>query len=181
MVVANPDARVVHVDNDPMVLLYQHVCLGSTAEGRTTYLDADMRDTDHILVRAPEDLDFTKPVALVLSDLLGHVHDDATPSYTTSSATQPQAAPSSSATPPPARACPPRPTSTRNRADSATTCETCRESYGPQDHSPEAVWRARIPEARHLGAIRLERRRLAKPDAVVESHEALSAVLAGLS
>ncbi|WP_172388010.1 phosphotransferase family protein [Streptomyces sp. MNP-20] len=55
------------------------------------------------------------------------------------------------------------------------------ESYGSLDRSPEAEWRALIHEARHLGAIRLERQRLEKPDAVLESYEAMSEVLAGLS
>ncbi|WP_322747721.1 MULTISPECIES: aminoglycoside phosphotransferase family protein [unclassified Frankia] len=34
------------------------------------------------------------------------------------------------------------------------------ETYGTRDRSPAATWRARIYEARHLGAIRLERYRL---------------------
>ncbi|MFH8793713.1 SAM-dependent methyltransferase [Streptomyces sp. NPDC017941] len=74
---AHPDARVVYVDNDPMVLLYQHAYLDSTPQGRTSYLDADMRDTDRIVHRTSAVLDFDQPVALVLSDVLGHVHDDA--------------------------------------------------------------------------------------------------------
>lgn len=55
------------------------------------------------------------------------------------------------------------------------------ESYGALDHSPAAVWRARIYEARHLGAIRLERHRLARADAVRESYDTLADVLAGLA
>jgi aminoglycoside phosphotransferase (APT) family kinase protein len=55
------------------------------------------------------------------------------------------------------------------------------ESYGALDRSPAAVWRARIYEARHLGAIRLERHRLAKTDAVRESYGAMAEVLAGLT
>jgi hypothetical protein len=55
------------------------------------------------------------------------------------------------------------------------------ESYGPLDRSPAAVWRARIYEARHLGAIRLERHRLGKADAVAESYGAMANLLAELS
>ncbi|MFB8441228.1 phosphotransferase family protein [Streptomyces niveus] len=55
------------------------------------------------------------------------------------------------------------------------------ESYGEPDRSATALWRARVYEARHLGAIRLERHRLAKPDAVEESYGAMAEVLAGLT
>ncbi|MGW7363935.1 hypothetical protein ACWGI8_11005 [Streptomyces sp. NPDC054841] len=55
------------------------------------------------------------------------------------------------------------------------------ESYGAQDRSPEAVWRAGVYEARHLGAIRLERYRLGKTEAVQESYGAMAEVLAGLT
>ncbi|MFI6689491.1 phosphotransferase family protein [Streptomyces sp. NPDC050485] len=55
------------------------------------------------------------------------------------------------------------------------------EPYGALDRSPAAVWRARVYEARHLGAIRLERHRLAKADAVRESYGAMAEVLAGLT
>nr|WP_247616619.1 hypothetical protein [Streptomyces sp. MK37H] len=55
------------------------------------------------------------------------------------------------------------------------------ESYGVLDRSPAAMWRARVYEARHLGAIRLECHRLAKADAVRESYGAMAEVLAGLT
>lgn len=55
------------------------------------------------------------------------------------------------------------------------------ESYGMLDRSPAAAWRARVYEARHLGAIRLERHRLGKADAVRESYDTLAGVLAGLA
>lgn len=55
------------------------------------------------------------------------------------------------------------------------------EPYGALDRSPAAVWRARVYEARHLGAIRLERHRLAKTDAVRESYGAMAGVLASLT
>ncbi|MFF0579813.1 phosphotransferase family protein [Streptosporangium saharense] len=55
------------------------------------------------------------------------------------------------------------------------------EPYGPLDRSPAAVWRGRVYEARHLGAIRLERHRLAKSEAVRESYGAMAEVLADLA
>ncbi|TCC11572.1 phosphotransferase family protein [Kribbella soli] len=54
------------------------------------------------------------------------------------------------------------------------------ESYGALDLSPAAAHRARIYEARHLAAIRLERHRLNNPEAVHESYAALAKVLAQL-
>ncbi|GAA0924487.1 hypothetical protein GCM10009549_45110 [Streptomyces thermoalcalitolerans] len=55
------------------------------------------------------------------------------------------------------------------------------EVYGQLDRSAAAVWRSRIYEARHLGAIRLERYRLGKTDAVAESYGAMADLLAELS
>lgn len=52
------------------------------------------------------------------------------------------------------------------------------ESYGMLDRSPAASLRARIYEARHLSAIRLERHRLARTDAVRDSYGAMAEVLA---
>ncbi|WP_432154827.1 phosphotransferase family protein [Streptomyces tricolor] len=54
------------------------------------------------------------------------------------------------------------------------------ESYGPLDRSPAAQWRQRVYEARHLGAIRLERHRLGKAD-VQDTYGAMAAVLADLT
>src|ERR671931_89287 len=39
-----PECRVVYVDNDPLVLAHARALLVGTPEGRTTYLDADIRD-----------------------------------------------------------------------------------------------------------------------------------------
>jgi len=70
-----PDARIVYVDNDPLVLGHARALLTSTAEGATRYVDADMRDTAKILSDAAEILDFTQPVALMFLGVLGHVPD----------------------------------------------------------------------------------------------------------
>jgi O-methyltransferase involved in polyketide biosynthesis len=72
---AAPDARVVYVDHDPLVLAHARALLIGTPEGATRYIDADMRDTDALISGAQEILDFTQPVALIFSGVLGHIGD----------------------------------------------------------------------------------------------------------
>ncbi|MDN0197813.1 SAM-dependent methyltransferase [Streptomyces sp. S.PNR 29] len=74
-----PDARVVYVDNDPLVLAHARALLTSTPEGRTDHLDADLRDVDAILERAADTLDFTQPVALMLLSVVMFIGDDEDP------------------------------------------------------------------------------------------------------
>ncbi len=70
-----PESRVVYVDNDPIVLAHARALLLSSAEGSTTYIDADLFDTPRILEVAAQSLDFTRPIALMLMNILGHVPD----------------------------------------------------------------------------------------------------------
>jgi hypothetical protein len=70
-----PDARIVYVDNDPLVLVHARALLNSCPEGATDYLDADVNDSDTILREAARTLDFTRPVALMLLGILGNVAD----------------------------------------------------------------------------------------------------------
>ena len=72
---AAPDARVVYVDNDPIVLLHAQALLRSTPEGATDYLQADLRDPGTILDRAATLLDFGRPVAVMLLGVLHLVQD----------------------------------------------------------------------------------------------------------
>jgi hypothetical protein len=72
---AAPDARVVYVDNDPMVLAHARALLTSTPQGATAYLDADLRDPDKILAGAADLLDFSRPVAVLLIGILQLIHD----------------------------------------------------------------------------------------------------------
>jgi hypothetical protein len=74
-----PDARIVYVDNDPMVLAHARALLTSTTPGATAYLDADLRDTDNILHAAAELLDFRQPVAVLLIGILQLIPDDDDP------------------------------------------------------------------------------------------------------
>ncbi|MFE1292662.1 SAM-dependent methyltransferase [Streptomyces sp. NPDC058751] len=70
-----PDARVVYVDNDPVVLAHARALLTSGPEGRTDYIDADLKEPKRILEQAAETLDFGQPVALVLVAVLHFVED----------------------------------------------------------------------------------------------------------
>jgi len=70
-----PDARIVYVDNDPMVLAHARALLTSTPEGRTAYVDADLHDPAAVLDAAAHTLDLSRPVALMILNTLGHVSD----------------------------------------------------------------------------------------------------------
>jgi hypothetical protein len=68
-----PESRIVYVDNDPLVLVHARALLASTPEGATEYIDADLRDADRIMQQAARTLDFTHPIALILSGILAHL------------------------------------------------------------------------------------------------------------
>ncbi|GAA0922534.1 SAM-dependent methyltransferase [Streptomyces thermoalcalitolerans] len=70
-----PDARIVYVDNDPVVLAHARTLLTSTPEGATAYLDADVHDPETIAERAAETLDFGRPVAVMMLGILNFVLD----------------------------------------------------------------------------------------------------------
>jgi len=70
-----PEARIVYVDNDPLVLVHARALLASSPEGATTYVHADVREPERILEEARETLDFSRPVCLVLMGVLGHIAD----------------------------------------------------------------------------------------------------------
>jgi O-methyltransferase involved in polyketide biosynthesis len=70
-----PESRIVYVDNDPLVLAHARALLTSTSQGRTDYLDADLRDVDLILERAGRTLDLSRPVALMLLGVVIFVQD----------------------------------------------------------------------------------------------------------
>jgi S-adenosyl methyltransferase len=72
---AAPASRVVYVDNDPIVLAHARALLTGSPEGATSYIDADLRDTDQILGQAAAMLDFSQPVAIMLMAILQHLDD----------------------------------------------------------------------------------------------------------
>jgi hypothetical protein len=75
-----PEARVVYVDYDPVVLAHARALLKSHKSGATRYIDADLRDTGTILGQAGQLLDFTQPVAVTLLMIL-HVIPDSDDPY----------------------------------------------------------------------------------------------------
>lgn len=74
-----PESRIVYVDNDPLVLAHARALLGSAPEGRTDYLDEDLRNVDAILEHAADSLDFSRPVGLILLGVVIFVGDDEDP------------------------------------------------------------------------------------------------------
>ncbi len=74
-----PEARVVYVDNDPIVLAHARALLTSTPEGATAYIDADLRDSAKILRDAARTLEFSRPVAVILVGVLHLISDDQDP------------------------------------------------------------------------------------------------------
>ncbi|MBL7502389.1 SAM-dependent methyltransferase [Frankia sp. CNm7] len=76
---AAPDARVLYVDNDPIVLAHAQALLTSTPEGATTYLHGDVRDPADILTKAAGVLDLSQPVALMLVAIMHCVSDEEDP------------------------------------------------------------------------------------------------------
>ncbi len=71
-----PESRIVYVDNDPLVLAHARALLTSTREGACDYIDADLRDPAAILDAAAGQLDFTRPIALMLMGIMGHFTDE---------------------------------------------------------------------------------------------------------
>jgi O-methyltransferase involved in polyketide biosynthesis len=71
-----PDARIVYVDNDPLVLVHARALLTSSPQGETTYIEADLHDPDTILNAAAKTLDFSRPVAIMLLGVMHFISDD---------------------------------------------------------------------------------------------------------
>jgi S-adenosyl methyltransferase len=72
-----PESRVVYVDRDPMVIAHARALLASNPAGNTDYIDGDVNDPGSILSSAREKLDFSRPVAIMLMGMLGHVGNPA--------------------------------------------------------------------------------------------------------
>ncbi|MBP2704714.1 SAM-dependent methyltransferase [Microbispora sp. RL4-1S] len=71
-----PDARIVYVDNDPLVLVHAHALLVGSPEGVVDYIDADLREPEAIIEAAAKTLDYGRPVAIMLLGILHFVGDD---------------------------------------------------------------------------------------------------------
>jgi hypothetical protein len=72
-------ARVVYVDNDPVVLAHARALLTSSPWGATAYVDADLREPEKILNQARGTLDLTHPVALLLIATVHFMPDEDDP------------------------------------------------------------------------------------------------------
>ena len=72
-----PEAKIVYVDNDPLVLVHARALLTSSPEGATHFVDANMSDPGKVLQEAAKRLDLTQPVGLTFMGVLGHVTDHA--------------------------------------------------------------------------------------------------------
>ncbi|MCM2392933.1 SAM-dependent methyltransferase [Streptomyces albipurpureus] len=70
-----PDARIVYVDNDPIVLAHARALLTSAPEGATSYLDADAHHPREIVRAVTGPLDLSRPVAVILLGILNFVLD----------------------------------------------------------------------------------------------------------
>ncbi len=67
-----PESRVLYVDNDPIVLAHARALMTSTAEGRTAFIQADVRDPAALLANpvVAQTLDLTQPIGLMLVAIL---------------------------------------------------------------------------------------------------------------
>jgi hypothetical protein len=68
-----PESHVVYVDNDPLVLAHARALLTSSAPSTTDYISADLNEPGSILEVARQKLDFSRPVAIMLMGILGHI------------------------------------------------------------------------------------------------------------
>ena len=73
----DPTARVVYVDNDPIVTTHSRALLSSTPQGRVDFVLADATDPAGVLADSAigQTLDLTEPVALMLVSVLMYFDD----------------------------------------------------------------------------------------------------------
>ena len=72
---AAPDARVVYMDNDPLVTSHARALLVGSGTGITDYAHLDLRDTSDVLARAAWTLDFGQPILVLLAAVLHFIPD----------------------------------------------------------------------------------------------------------
>ena len=74
--------RVAYADNDPIVLAHARALMSSSPEGRTVYIDGDMRRPDSILDSPAlrDVLDLSQPLGLLMIAVL-HLIDDLDQAY----------------------------------------------------------------------------------------------------
>lgn len=69
----HPEARVVYVDNDPVVFLHAESLMAG--DGTTAVVRADLRDVTEVLAAAGKLLDLTRPVGLLFVACLHNIPD----------------------------------------------------------------------------------------------------------
>jgi len=76
---ANPEARVVYVDNDPSVSVHGQALL--TGDDSTVVVLADVRSPDELLAlpAVAGFLDFSQPIGLILNAVIHHLLDEEDP------------------------------------------------------------------------------------------------------
>jgi len=76
-----PDARVLYVDNDPIVLAHARALMTSHPAGVTGFIQADLREPEAILTdpALAATLDLRRPVALMLVAVLMYFRDEEDP------------------------------------------------------------------------------------------------------
>lgn len=74
-----PDARVVYVDNDPIVLAHGRALL--VENDNTGVVTADLRDPQSVITNSEVNrlIDFSQPVGVMLVGILHHLHDGEDP------------------------------------------------------------------------------------------------------
>ncbi len=75
-----PNTGIVYADNDPVVIMHAKALLGSpmlasTPGGMVCYTDADLRDVAAVLAGAASTLEMSRPIALIMLGILGHLED----------------------------------------------------------------------------------------------------------
>jgi hypothetical protein len=75
----DPTAAVVYTDNDPLVLAHARALMLGTEQGRTAYIESDMRDPQTIISspQFQQVLDLDQPVGLLLIAIVHFIEDDA--------------------------------------------------------------------------------------------------------
>jgi S-adenosyl methyltransferase len=74
---AHPDARIVYVDNDEVVLTHARALLTpATDRVKCAYIDSDVRNIEFILAEAAKTLDFTEPIGVIMTGILGEIGYD---------------------------------------------------------------------------------------------------------
>ena len=74
---AVPSAKVVYVDNDPVVLAHARALMTSPGEeGLSAFVDMNYQDTDAVIAEAQKTLDFDQPISVMFMGVFGYL-----PSY----------------------------------------------------------------------------------------------------